>query len=273
MNMKKIFAVAAASALAVSSLAAAANAYTAELKYADGSWSINSMSDQDLLEESNIVNAEVDKDGTYTVSYGEVVYEDGDESYGLANGAMVFCVDILGATEGRGGKGDAAYDALAADATAADKMQVAKDAGFDVTDVKVTLTDADGNTTDVAVDQSKVIIGDIEGNGNLRIELYNEYGPTKDDAPINKADIVDAVTVAVTFTVTGIEGAPAADEPNNDDNSAEDTTAPDNTPADGSNPSGGDGKDPANTGIEGVAVVAGLAVLATGAIVIAKKRK
>ena len=272
MNMKKIFAVAAASALAVSSLAAAANAYTAELKYADGSWAINSMGDQDLLEESNPVTAEVDKDGTYTVSYGEVVYEDGDEGYGLANGATVFCVDILGATEGRGGKGDAAYDALE-DATAADKMQLAKDAGFNVTDVKVTLTDADGNTTDVAVDQSKVIFGDIEANGNLRIELYNEYGDSKNDPAINKADIVDAVTVAVTFTVTGIEGAPAADEPNNDDNSAEDTTAPDNTPADGSNPSGGDGKDPANTGIEGVAVVAGLAVLATGAIVIAKKRK
>ena len=58
-----------------------------------------------------------------------------------------------------------------------------------------------------------------------------------------------------------------------DETPADDTTAADNTPADGSNPSGGDGKDPANTGIEGVAVVAGLAVLATGAIVVAKKRK
>ncbi|MDE6725658.1 MAG: hypothetical protein K2J79_08635 [Ruminiclostridium sp.] len=268
MNMKKIFAGATASVLAVSSLAAAANAYTAELKFADGSWSINSMGDQDLLEESNVVNAEVDKDGTYTVSYGEVVFEDGDEGYGLANGATVFCVDIKGLTDGRGGKGDAAYDALPADATAADKMQVAKDAGFDVTDVKVTLTDADGNTTDVAVDQSKVIIGDIEGNGNLRIELYNEYGPTKDDAPINKADIANAVTVAVTFTVKGVD-APATAE----DETPDDTAAPDNTPAPGANDGAGDGKPATNTGIEGVAVVAGLAVLATGAIVIAKKRK
>ncbi len=258
MNMKKILAGATASVLAVSSLAAAANAYTAELKFADGSWAINSMGDQDLLEESNVVNAEVTADGTYTVSYGEVVWEDGDEDYGLANGAMVFCVDILGATEGRGGKGDAAYDALGSDATAADKMQVAKDAGFDVTDVKVTLTGADGKTTDVAVDQSKVIIGDIEGNGNLRIELYNEYGPTKDDAPINKDDIVDAVTVAVTFTVKGISADTAED--NKDETQAPSADA-------------NEGKEPANTGIEGVAVVAGLAVLATGAIVIAKKRK
>ncbi|MBD5081417.1 MAG: hypothetical protein HDT44_06590 [Ruminococcaceae bacterium] len=55
--------------------------------------------------------------------------------------------------------------------------------------------------------------------------------------------------------------------------SADETEAPADTSAEGSNPSGGDGKDPANTGIEGVAVVAGLAVLATGAIVVAKKRK
>ncbi len=52
-----------------------------------------------------------------------------------------------------------------------------------------------------------------------------------------------------------------------------DPTPADPTPADPTPDGAGDGKEPANTGIEGVAVVAGLAVLAAGALVVAKKRK
>ncbi|MDE7280508.1 MAG: hypothetical protein K2N36_02055 [Ruminiclostridium sp.] len=78
-------------------------------------------------------------------------------------------------------------------------------------------------------------------------------------------------SITISYAVKSEGGA--ADPAGDETTSGDETSAPANDPAPGSNPSGGDGKDPANTGIEGVAVVAGLAVLATGAIVVAKKRK
>ena len=265
MNIKKIAAGFLAASVGTVALAASASAYTAEIKFADGSWSINSMGDQDLLEESNVVTADVTADGTYTVSYGEVLFQDGDEDYGVAEGITVFCVDIDGLAEAKGaGKGAEGYDDLE---TAADKMAFAKAAGLNVSDVKVTLTDPDGQTTDVAVDQSKIIFGDIEANGKLRIEIYNEYGDSKNDPPVNKDDVTNAVTIAVTFTVSGVSdnAAPA------DNNASDDKNSDNNAAGDVSQPT--DDKNSPDTGVEGVAVVAGLAVIAAGAVVVAKKRK
>lgn len=275
MNIKKIAAGFLAASVGTAAFAASVGAYNTQIMFADGSWSINSMGDLDLLEECNNVTADVTADGTYTVSFGEVLFQDGDEDYGAAEGATVFCVDIEGLAEARGaGKGAAAYDALDKDAKAADKMQVAKDAGINVTDVKVTITDPDGKTTDIAVDQSKILFGDLEGNGKIRIEIYNEYGDTKNDPPINKADITNAVTVAATFTISGVAGDAANDE---GDKAAPADDEGDKAPAD--NNAAGDTNQPvadknnADTGVEGVAVVAGLAVIAAGAVVVAKKRK
>ena len=95
-----------------------------------------------------------------------------------------------------------------------------------------------------------------------------EYEGTKitKDGTVN-IDSVKFYNAAGEEVVAGGAADPAPET------SADETEAPADTSAEGSNPSGGDGKDPANTGIEGVAVVAGLAVLATGAIVVAKKRK
>ena len=103
------------------------------------------------------------------------------------------------------------------------------------------------------------------------IHLFNTYGKDADgntDKGVINADDYGQ-KVEVTFTVSGFKGG----EANNGGDNAEETTAADNTPAPGANDGTGDGKDPAHTGIDGVAVVAGLAVLATGAIVFSKKRK
>lgn len=58
----------------------------------------------------------------------------------------------------------------------------------------------------VRVNNSKLAVGDIEGNGRLRIELYNEYGATKSDAPIDVNKIDFDKSMAVTFTIKGIDG-------------------------------------------------------------------
>ena len=57
---------------------------------------------------------------------------------------------------------------------------------------------------EVAVDNSKLAYGDLEGNGNFRIEFFNEFGPTFTDPPINPADIAFGDSMEITFTLSGI---------------------------------------------------------------------
>ncbi len=102
-----------------------------------------------------------------------------------ANSAVVFVVDVVGA--------------------GADLLADGK--AFNLTDLKVT---ADG--TALAVDMSKVVTGDIEENGNYRIEIYNEYGKTKEAAPIDIAKIVASKTLAIDFTLEVIDAPTATPE-------------------------------------------------------------
>lgn len=59
----------------------------------------------------------------------------------------------------------------------------------------------------LAVDNSKLIVGDIEGNGRLRIEIYNLYGAgTAGNPPVNPSLIKFSKNMVVTFTLSGIDG-------------------------------------------------------------------
>ena len=61
-----------------------------------------------------------------------------------------------------------------------------------------------GNGSSLDVDNSKIIVGDLEGNGNLRIEIYNEYGSgTASDSPVS-TDISFSENLAVTWTLSGV---------------------------------------------------------------------
>lgn len=53
-------------------------------------------------------------------------------------------------------------------------------------------------------ESGKLVFGDIEGNGRLRIEIYNEYGATATNPPIDKASIKFSRNMVVSFTLTGI---------------------------------------------------------------------
>lgn len=55
----------------------------------------------------------------------------------------------------------------------------------------------------LAVDNSKILIGDLEGNGNFRIEIYNEYGSTASDPGID-TDFSFSSNLAVTWTISGL---------------------------------------------------------------------
>ena len=120
-------------------------------------------SDWSVQEWGDNVNTTVTGPGTYTLSWDAA-----------ASDALVFVVDIAGA---------------GADFAAA---------GIELSALTVT---ADG--VEVPVDFSKVVSGDLEGNGNFRIEIYNEYGTTKADAPLDPAAVSFASNLTVTFTLTG----------------------------------------------------------------------
>ncbi len=249
MKIRKFMAAAAAAVIGASVLTISAGAYDTFLMYADGDWAPGSMT-ADAYPDGH---CDVTADGTYTVSVAGMTIlneETGEDVPALAEGAVVFCVDIEGlATAKNAGKDSPGYEECE---TAADKMAFAKAAGINITDVSIKTKSSDGTEKDVAVAQDKVLFGDLEGNGKIRIELYNEYGDSKNDPPVNTADIAFDDAMSVTFTISGVSDAAA--------------------PAPEGVVNAGDKQSP-DTGVEGIAVIGGVAVLAAGALFVAKKRK
>lgn len=262
MKITKILGAASAAVVSAAVLAASASAYEAFLMYASSDWSVQCM---DATSE-NATTADVTGDGTYTVAISGFEWEDEDTAEmvpATGTGATVFCVDIDGLANALGcGKDAEGYDALE---TAADKMAFAQATGLKISDVVITATNTDGTSTDIAVDESKLYYGDIEGNGKIRLEIYNAYGDTSKDAPIDAAGFSFDDSLSVTFTVSGTGMGAAADDTATDATTgdAADDTATTTTPDKGS----------PDTGVEGIAAVAGVAVLAAGAVLVSKKRK
>lgn len=110
-------------------------------------------------------------DGTYSIE---------TESAAGAAGIQVLCIDVIG---------------LAAD----------------FPDAAITLDSIEVDGAPYEFDASKIIYGDLEENGNLRIEIYNEYGKgTKENPPFNKDIFNVKQTVKFTFTISGMGTAEAA---------------------------------------------------------------
>lgn len=262
MKITKILGAASAAVVSAAVMAASAGAYEAFLMYASSDWSVQSMD----ATTDNATTADVTGDGTYTVSVSGFEWEDEETAEmvpATANGATVFCVDIDGLANALGcGKDADGYDGLQ---TEAEKMAFAQATGLTISDVVITATNSDGTSTDIAVDESKLYYGDIEGNGKIRLEIYNAYGDTSKDAPIDAAGFSFDDSLSVTFTVsgTGMGGDAAADT--DADAATADAEAPADTAATTE-------KGSPDTGVEGIAVVAGVAALAAGAVIVSKKR-
>ena len=196
------------------------------LMLADGSWTYYNMNDDANnrpLPEGG-TTCEVNADGTYTVDVNmpdvvewmnsaENVTEPavyGDPAFGIT----VLNVDIAGLAEKLGvdtqkGNSDA-WEAFcdgkgikSKKATAVDKMEFARTSGFDVTELKLS---ADGQEVYTYAPE-EILFGDIEGNGKIRIEIFNQYGDSKDIAPQAIKDYAgegEYEKLEVTFTVKGI---------------------------------------------------------------------
>lgn len=162
----------------------------ATLGFADGNWEA-----QDWTS-----NCEVTGDGTYTIK-ANCVTSTIDRTLGAVvntpmagTGVSVMAIDFKGLSKQLG--------------EAAKKISVSN--------VKIVT----GSGVSLKVDQSKILIGDLEANGNLRIEIYNTYGRTSKrrqyDAavsPINPADFAFAADeqFSITFTIKNLEAALAGD--------------------------------------------------------------
>ncbi len=102
----------------------------------------------------------------------------------------------------------------------------------------------------------------------VTISMINIWGDTIVDAALIDAN----GDISIDFTVEGM-GAAAAEEPAASEEPA-DTDAPaTDAPATDAPTTGDSSKPSTNTGAEGIALAAGVAVLATGAAIVAKKRK
>lgn len=173
-------------------------------------------------------------DGTYSIET--------DAAAG-ASGIMVLCVDLRGVA--------AAHP-----------------------DATVTLDSIEVDGAPFEFDASKIVYGDIEENGNLRIEIYNEYGSTKSDAPFLAASLNVKSTFKVTFTVAGIgtpeteaaptESAESEAAPAESTDAESETTAPTET--------ANDAPETAKAPKTGLALAVVPAVVAMAAAVISKRR-
>lgn len=173
--MKKLLAIALTLMLTFSCLAGiCAYAEPTETSYTAGMGLVaDDWSVQTGFGADSSVKTTVTGDGTYTLNYE-----------GACPNLGILVVDIIGA-------------------------QAAMDADgktWQVSDIALTI---DG--TAVEVDGSKVLSGDLEGNGNFRIELNNMYGGTKDAPALNAATAV-TTSLSVSFTLTTID-KPVADTP------------------------------------------------------------
>jgi len=229
MKFRRIASVAAASAMALSVMAVSASAadYNAFLMYTDNDWAWSHMS------EGISGDTTVSGYGTYTVS------ADCEAMQGAnANGALVFCVDIVG-----GG------------------------AEFTVDNTVATIDSILVDGVSLDVDNSKIVYGDIEENGNFRIEIKNAYGQTGDltdehYCPIDSDKCNPANLIEVTFTLADPNAAAeaVAEAP------AEETVA--ETPA-----ADTAATTPAATGNTSAAALAGVMAVAAAAAIAVKKSK
>ena len=59
----------------------------------------------------------------------------------------------------------------------------------------------------VAVDNGKLVFGHLETDkNNFRIELYNEYGSTKDNSPVDLSALTFDYSMELTFSISGLSG-------------------------------------------------------------------
>ena len=295
MKLRKIMTGIVASSLALSTLAIAASASSLKkVTEADGkSAGLSSGNDSWLVQVYNEGNeAEGEPATKYDIDYSKVTGArftvtipekdadgaDGNREFwdGATGGGVILSInggDIQNGTDAWDtynwpskeywGVTDDALE-LATDPNKDDDASNDKDLSYEKIDDYTYQLTANGFDNPIANGTAKTI-------GCMQIALQ-EWGSSIATIEVVKCEVLDAEgNVLIAFdglgnVVDGGNSAPATDAP------ATDAPATDAPATDA--PTTGDSTKPStNTGVESVAVVAGVAVLATGAVIVAKKRK
>ena len=272
MKLRKIFAGVVAAAMATTmatSAFAASNGdrlqpAEATLAFADSGWTISNWgkSDDPVTTVEVLQNAMITGDGEYTVS-----------------------VDITGGVPGYGSDGEAILDDETGDPILYTTMS-----GIGAMAVMVNVPSDDEAYNNLIIDITSVKFDGVETmidgvasytnaeDGIYRSTVINQWASKKDtDRSTNFEAASNVITefagdwskCEVTFTIIGFPGGNATPEAPVD---PEPEAPADPEPEAPANP-GESSKPNAGTGVEGIALVAGVAVIAAGAVAVSKKRK
>lgn len=255
MKFRKLAAVVAAASVA-SAMAVSASAFTAGLGYQTGAYGFRNNpwqtegvwwneGEQDEYSTWEYTDVDITGDGQYTVSFN-ASHDDGSQNWNMLMLYFMTSASENGFVDGEELNISVTIDKLTIDG----KEYDASKAVFGIGEAVRPDDYSDAKFADNAVIKDP-----------MTVTFYNTYN--KDiDGVISGSDFGNKVEV--TFTVSGMSGA-------GDNTPAADGT--DNQPVAGDTTQNTGDKTTPDTGVEGVAVVAGIAVIAAGAIVVAKKRK
>ena len=189
---------------------------TAYMEYADYDWfpSLFDGSGHTVDENNDMTtdwtpgNAEINKSGSYEVSVSNITSTGIDEETGDntisrlgGDGATVLRVRVTELAKTFGFDYESNKNTFDASDAAA-LMSLAKNYGVNVSNVKLRQTQTDGTSKNITVNNSKIYFGDLEANGDLIIEIYNEYGSTKNDSPIDTKAINFNDSLTISFDIT-----------------------------------------------------------------------
>lgn len=194
--------------------------YDAFMMFADSGWRFGNWNGTGEEKEGFGIDADITGDGEYTVKLDQSILGpndrinenadvDDDGDVVPANGAVVWCIDIIGICDGT-----TTYDGSETGKTLPEAEEGKSYANVvdslkgnfkgDGSDVKVTVTSIKADGEEVEFDASKIIYGNIEdANNKFRIEIYNEYGATKEDPPLD-VTALSFKELEVTFTIEGL---------------------------------------------------------------------
>lgn len=198
--------------------------FTAFEMWSDPQWSPSANWSSADTEDGHGTDALINKDGTYTVSFGptyydatndKVMYEKpsaDSEPYVWKGGDNIWLVDIAGLADAVGANTNDVINAKGDKLNYSEKHQLAKEAGIKITNCKLYV---DGDLF-YTIPDDKLLYGDLEENGNIRIEIYNQFTQGTEsrssdyDIPelYNKLSGLTASQVAVTFDIAGVPEAP-----------------------------------------------------------------
>ncbi len=288
-----------------------AGQYNASLCIANAEWSVVSMFPQGYrgtekdgrAEGGYVQDAIVTGDGQYTIKLefppdGDQVGGDkyitgkitdgvcenqncntwnGDSGIGDFYAVAVFCIDIYGLCDGTEKLDTDMKTYVEMDPSSYTSPIGLTPGPYKASKITATVDSIKQDGEDVAFNKDKVITGNIEGNFNYRLELFNTYGQTKDGRVLADDSIEFMHSLEVQFTINGIDAqknspsTTGTTASNNQSGNVQQTTQAANTNNAGSSTTTSSSTG-ANTGATAGLALGGIA-LAGVAVVLAKKRK